>query len=78
MFRARGLCHPAGLGGSNGVFVPNDIVLGGDAKPFVVLTGTGVKGCCGLAGWVGWWEGAPLHSYLHAPPCDAGSAAAGP
>ena len=39
VFRARGLLHPAGLGGGGGVVVPNDITLGGEAKPFVVLTG---------------------------------------
>ena len=39
VFRARGLRHPAGITGSGGGFVPNDVELGGGAPPFVVLTG---------------------------------------
>ena len=38
VFRARGLRHPAGIGGAGGTFVPNDVVLGGDQAPFVMLT----------------------------------------
>ena len=47
VFRARGLCHPAGLSGSGGVFVPNDVQLGGDSPPFVVLTGDCRSDRCG-------------------------------
>eukprot|EP00887_Chlorella_sp_A99_P007330 scaffold2.g7330.t1 len=44
LFRARGLRHPAGITGGSGGFVPNDVELGGDAPPFVVLTGPNMGG----------------------------------
>lgn len=44
VFCAKGLCHPAGIGGSGGTFVPNDVILGGDTAPFVVLTGPNMGG----------------------------------
>jgi DNA mismatch repair protein MSH6 len=45
VFRAQGLRHPAaGVGGSGGAFVPNDVQLGGDSPPFVVLTGPNMGG----------------------------------
>ncbi len=45
VFRAQGLRHPAaGIGGSGGSFVPNNVQLGGDSPPFVVLTGPNMGG----------------------------------
>lgn len=45
VFKARGLRHPAGIGGMGGTFVPNDVELGGSAAaPFVVLTGPNMGG----------------------------------
>jgi DNA mismatch repair protein MSH6 len=43
-FRATALRHPAGVGGAAGTFVPNDVALGGDSAPFVVLTGPNMGG----------------------------------
>ena len=45
LFKARGLRHPAGVGGSGSAFVPNDVLLGGDQNPpFIVLTGPNMGG----------------------------------
>ncbi|KAL4517804.1 hypothetical protein Ndes2526A_g02182 [Nannochloris sp. 'desiccata'] len=45
VFCAQGLRHPAaGVGGSGGAFVPNDVQLGGNSPPFVVLTGPNMGG----------------------------------
>lgn len=45
MFEAKALCHPAGINGRDGVFVPNDIRLGGaGAPPFMLLTGPNMGG----------------------------------
>eukprot|EP00798_Chlamydomonas_sp_ICE-L_P022857 gene22857-30030_t len=45
VFEAKGLHHPAGVGGRSGQFVPNDIMLGGsDSAPFLVLTGPNMGG----------------------------------
>lgn len=46
-FKAGGLRHPAGLCASQvsgGQFVPNDVQLGGDCPPFIVLTGPNMGG----------------------------------
>eukprot|EP00873_Tetraselmis_striata_P010076 jgi/Tetstr1/430340/TSEL_020165.t1 len=45
VFEAKALCHPAGINGRDGVFVPNDIRLGGaGAPPFMLLTGPNMGG----------------------------------
>ncbi|CAG9467722.1 unnamed protein product [Pedinophyceae sp. YPF-701] len=45
VFRAAGLRHPAGIRTQQGqAFVPNDICLGGDAAPMLVLTGPNMGG----------------------------------
>jgi DNA mismatch repair protein MSH6 len=45
MFRATQLRHPAGLASTGcGSFVPNDIVLGGSAAGFILLTGPNMGG----------------------------------
>jgi DNA mismatch repair protein MSH6 len=46
VFDAKALCHPAGITGRDGVFVPNDISLGGSpaAPPFMLLTGPNMGG----------------------------------
>lgn len=46
VLRAAGMLHPLGLAGrGGGAFVPNDLVLGGgEAPPFVVLTGPNMGG----------------------------------
>ena len=44
VFKARGLRHPAGVMGTGGSFVPNDVELGGVAPQFVVLTGPNMGG----------------------------------
>lgn len=38
-FQARALRHPAAAELHTASFVPNDVCLGGDAAPFIVLTG---------------------------------------
>lgn len=46
VFQAEALRHPAAALGlpSGGSFVPNDIALGGQAPPFLVLTGPNMGG----------------------------------
>lgn len=43
-FKAIKLRHPAGIMGGKGGFVPNDVCLGGDAAPFMLLTGPNMGG----------------------------------
>jgi len=43
-FEAKGICHPAGLSGRHGCFVPNDVTLGGREPPFLLLTGPNMGG----------------------------------
>jgi hypothetical protein len=42
-FEAKALRHPAGLCLASGGFVANDIGLGGDHPPFIVLTGARLR-----------------------------------
>lgn len=44
LFVARQLCHPAGIAGRDGSFVPNNINLGGESPSFLVLTGPNMGG----------------------------------
>lgn len=45
VFRATSLRHPAGISGVGaGGFVPNDVHLGGEASPFILLTGPNMGG----------------------------------
>ena len=45
IFRAKALRHPAGIGGyTTGGFVPNDICIGGEDAPFMLLTGPNMGG----------------------------------
>ncbi|WPT16759.1 DNA mismatch repair protein MSH6 [Picochlorum sp. SENEW3] len=45
VFRATSLRHPAGISGVGaGGFVPNDVHLGGEASPFMLLTGPNMGG----------------------------------
>jgi len=44
IFHATQLRHPAGISGGKGAFVPNDVHLGGDAAPFMLLTGPNMGG----------------------------------
>ena len=44
VFQATKLRHPAGISGGMGGFVPNDVHLGGDAAPFMLLTGPNMGG----------------------------------
>ena len=43
-FQARALRHPAAAELHTASFVPNDVSLGGDAAPFIVLTGSAQHG----------------------------------
>lgn len=44
VFQATKLRHPAGISGGSGGFVPNDVHLGGEAPPFMLLTGPNMGG----------------------------------
>jgi len=45
IFKATSLRHPAGIGGyGTGGFVPNNVSIGGDAAPFMLLTGPNMGG----------------------------------
>jgi len=44
VFQGTKLRHPAGISGGSGGFVPNDVHLGGDAAPFMLLTGPNMGG----------------------------------
>lgn len=45
VFKASALRHPAGIGGYGvGGFVPNDVCIGGDSAPFMLLTGPNMGG----------------------------------
>lgn len=78
VFKASALRHPAGIGGYGpGGFVPNNVHLGGDSAPFMLLTGPNMGGkstimrqvCLAtIASQIGAWVPA---EHLELSPADA-------